>query len=186
MTESMTKTDVIVRAMTAEDVPAVLRFARGLPVHDLLFLRRDIRSEKVLRAWVEQIAAGTIRSLLAVSGEEVLGCAALVRDTLSWSPHVVEMRVLVSPGARGAGLGRRLAEDAFTRAVEDGAEKIVVHITPDQSAAIALFEEMGFRAEAMLHDHVRDADGTTHDLAILSLNVARQGAQHRAFGMGAV
>lgn len=186
MTDSITTISPTIRAMTAEDVPAVLRFARALPVHDLLFLRRDIRQEKVLRAWVEQIAQGTIWSLLAEADGEVLGCAALVRDALSWSPHVVEMRVLVSPAARSAGLGRRLVEEAFALAVEDGVEKIIVHLTPDQSAAIALFEEMGFRAEAMLHDHVRDADGATHDLAILSLNVGRQSGQHRAFGLGAV
>ena len=41
---------------------------------------------------------------------------------------------------------------------------------------------MGFRGEAMLRDHVRDSEGKVHDLAILSLDVARAEAQHGAFG----
>lgn len=181
-----TGTSFELREMTASDMDAVLRFARALPVHDLLFLRRDIRNERVVRAWVDQIEHGGIRSLLAVSGGEVKGCAALVRDPLSWSPHLVELRVLVSPDLRGAGLGRRLAQEAFALAIRDGADKIIVQLTPDQQAAVALFEEMGFTAEAMLRDHVRDADGRKHDLAVLSLDVLRQGGQHRAYGMDAV
>ena len=43
---------------------------------------------------------------------------------------------------------------------------------------------MGFRAEAMLRDHIRDADGVKHDLAILSIDLLRQGAQHFVYGRG--
>jgi hypothetical protein len=59
----------------------------------------------------------------------------------------------------------------------------MARMTPDQRGAIALFEEMGFRGEAMLRDHVRDREGKVHDLAILSLDVARMEAQHGAFGL---
>jgi hypothetical protein len=46
-----------------------------------------------------------------------------------------------------------------------------------------LFESLGFRAEALLRDHVRDRAGNPHDLAILSHDIARVAAQHRAFGI---
>ncbi|MFS0736747.1 GNAT family N-acetyltransferase [Sphingomonas sp. 1P06PA] len=174
---------IIVRPMIADDAEAVLRFARALPVHDQLFLRRDIRNARVVEAWADKNAQGLIRTLVAVDGDRIVGCVALVRDALSWSPHVVELRVLVAPEIRGAGFGRKLAEEGFALALADGAEKVVVHLVPDQQAAVALFEEMGFRAEAMLRDHVRDAAGETHDLAILSLDVLRQGGQHSAYGL---
>ncbi len=179
------ETMVQIRPMEAGDARAVLAFAAALPLHDLLFLQRDIRNARVVAAWIEQIERGLIRSLLAVTDDgAVEGCVALVRDTLSWSPHVAEIRLVVAPALRGAGLGRRLAQDAFALAIEDGVEKLIVRLVPDQAGAIALFEEMGFHAEAMLRDHVRDADGTTHDIAIMSLDVLRQGGQHRAFGIG--
>jgi RimJ/RimL family protein N-acetyltransferase len=176
--------DAEIRPMRHDDGPAILAFAQLLPVSDLLFLRRDIRNEKVVTAWIEMEQRGLFRTFVVAADGRIQGSAAVVRDPLSWSPHVAEIRIVVAPELRGGGIGRRLAEEAFTSALADGAEKLFVQIVPEQRGAIALFEEMGFRAEAMLRDHVRDADGNKHDLAVLSLDVLRQGGQHRAFGLG--
>ena len=170
------------RLMNAADADAALAFAKLLPPHDRLFLQRDIRNPKVVGAWLEQIERGTITSILAMAEGKIHGCAAIVRDALSWSPHVSEMRIVVSQSARGGGLGRLLAQDAFAFAVSTGVEKLIARMTPDQRGAIAVFEEMGFRAEALLRDYVRDADGTTHDIVILSLEVDRNRAQREAYG----
>ena len=175
-------TDVEIHLMGPDDESAVLAFARELPPHDLLFLHRDIRNPKVVAAWIEQIRLGAITSLLAVVDGRVHGCTAIVRDLLSWSPHVAELRVVIDPEMRGTGLGRTLVQDAFTLAVAMGVEKILARMTSDQRSAIAVFEEMGFRGEALLRDYVRDAAGITHDMAILSLDVARSRAQRHAFG----
>lgn len=174
--------DVELRLMGADDEAAVVAFASELPVHDVLFLKRDIRNPKVVAAWLESIERGTIASVLAFHDGEVVGCNAVVRDALSWSPHVAEVRVVVSADMRGSGLGRLLVQEACALAVSQGAEKIIAHMTPDQRGALALFEDLGFRAEALLRDHVRDADGVTHDLAILSLEVSRLGAHFEAYG----
>ena len=88
------------RLMNAADADAALAFAKLLPPHDLLFLQRDIRNPKVVGAWLEQIERGTITSILAMAEGKIHGCAAIVRDALSWSPHVSEMRIVVSQSAR--------------------------------------------------------------------------------------
>ena len=54
--------------MAQADEAAVLAFAQKLPVHDLLFLPRNISEPKVLSAWVKEIERGAITSLLAVQG----------------------------------------------------------------------------------------------------------------------
>jgi L-amino acid N-acyltransferase YncA len=179
-------TDLALRFMTAADTAPVLAFAAALPPHDLLFLQRDIRNPKVVAAWVEEIARGSITSLLAVADGIVHGCAAVVRDELSWSPHVGELRVVVSHGMRGTGLGRVLVQDAFALAIEGGVGKIVARTTPDQRGAIAVFQELGFRGEALLRDHVRDIHGMTHDIVIFSLDIARHHAQLEAYGYSEV
>ena len=179
-------TPVRLNRFQAGDMAAVEAFAQGVPVHDLLFLGRDIQHPKVIKAWVESIAEGDIVSLLAWAGDTVVGTSAIVRDTLGWSPHVAEIRLLVSEDMRGHGLGRTLLQHSFTMAVDGGAEKLVARMTPDQKGAIAMFEEMGFRGEAMLRDHVRDRNGDVHDLAIFSLNVGRIGASHGAYGFSEV
>lgn len=173
-----------IRWMEADDATAVQRFAEAVPLHDLLFLQRDIRQPKVIEAWLQQIASGQIRSLLAVGGDEVKGCTAIVRDEFSWSPHVAEIRVLTSPTTRRSGLGRLLAQDSLLAAQEQGVEKVFVRLTPDQGAALTVFEDMGFHPEALLRDHVRDGAGQTHDIAIMALDLNRQSSRHEVFGMG--
>ncbi|HEV3086984.1 MAG TPA: GNAT family N-acetyltransferase [Candidatus Elarobacter sp.] len=174
---------VELRFMRAGDEAAVLAFARELPAHDLLFLPRDITQPKVLAAWVHEIERGAMMSLLAFRGGEVVGCATIVRDPLSWSPHVAELRVVVARKARGIGLGRLLSADAGELAVASGVEKLIAKLTPDQIGAVTVFETMGYKAEALLRDHVKDADGIKHDLVILSLDVERFRTRAAAYGL---
>ena len=177
--------DVELRFMRAGDETAVLAFARELPPHDLLFLPRDIAQPKVLAAWVREIERDAMTTLLALRGADVVGCATIVRDPLSWSAHVAELRVVVARAARGSGLGRVLSTAAGELAVETGIEKLVAHMTPDQIGAVTVFETMGYRAEALLRDHVKDGDGRKHDLVILSLDVERFRTRSAAYGLSA-
>jgi L-amino acid N-acyltransferase YncA len=169
--------------MHATDEPEVLRFARSLPPHDMLFMRRDITNAKVLSAWVREITAENIVSVLARRGGEVVGCAAVVRDARSFSPHVGDLRVLVSPAARAQGLGRALVQESFLIALSMGLEKVTAQMTADQKAAITVFEDLGFRVEALLRDHVRDTEGEKFDLVILSLDVAAHQAKLELYGL---
>ena len=175
------------RLMSRADEAAVLDFARALPTHDLLFLPRNISEPKVLSAWINEIERGAITSLIALRGRQVVGCGTLVRDPHSWSPHVGEIRMVVSQDVRGKGVGRALSQETFALALGAGLEKLSVQMTVDQAAAIALFESLGFKAEALLRDHVRDVDGKKHDIVVLGHNVAQVRAQMEAYGLpGAV
>lgn len=172
-----------VRLMRVEDENVVLAFAQSLPAHDLLFLPRDITQPKVLSAWVQGIQTGRLTSLLAFDGEALLGCSAVVADDRSWSPHVGELRVLVSPATRDQGVGRVLIQESFIVALTLGVEKLTAQMTADQEAAIGMFRGMGFRPEALLCDHVRDQDGVKHDLVLLSLDIAEFQARMEAYGL---
>ena len=179
--------DIEFRLMAQADEAAVLDFAQKLPVHDLLFLPRNISEPKVLAAWIKEIERGAITSLLAVMAGRVVGCGTIVRDPLSWSPHVGEIRMVVSTDVRGLGVGRALSQETFALALGAGLEKLMVQMTVDQVGAIAIFEGLGFRAEALLRDHVRDLAGRKHDIVVLGHNVAQVAAQLEAYGLpGAV
>jgi RimJ/RimL family protein N-acetyltransferase len=179
--------DIEFRLMRRSDEAAVLAFAQRLPTHDLLFLPRNISQPKVLSAWIKDIERGDIVSLLALKGGTVVGCGTLVRDPYSWSPHVGEIRMVVSQDVRGQGVGRALSQETFALALCAGLEKLSVQMTVDQQAAIALFESLGFKAEALLRDHVKDVAGKKHDIVVLGHNVAQVQAQLEAYGLpGAV
>jgi len=174
-----------IRRFRPADAEAMLAFAKGLPEHDLLFLGRDLRHPRVIEAWLAAIEEGWIDSLVAEDDDDrtIVGTAALVRDPLGWSTHVGEVRLLVDAEHRGAGLGRDLVEALFACAARHDLAKLSARMTPDQQAAVALFEGLGFRAEALLRDEVRDRAGTSHDLAILSLDLARHAARADAYGV---
>jgi GNAT superfamily N-acetyltransferase len=175
--------DIEFRMMEPADEAAVLAFARALPTHDLLFLPRNISEPKVLSAWIKEIERGSIISLLAMKSGRVVGCGTIVRDLLSWSPHVGEIRMVVSSDVRGLGVGRALSQETFALALGVGLEKLQVQMTVDQTGAIAIFEGLGFKAEALLRDHVRDAAGKKHDIVVLGHNVAQVRAQLEAYGL---
>jgi RimJ/RimL family protein N-acetyltransferase len=175
--------DIELRMMGAADEALVLEFAQKLPVHDLLFLPRNISEPRVLAAWIKEIEHGSITSLLAVKSGRVVGCGTIVRDPLSWSPHVGEIRNVVSPEVRGQGVGRALSQETFALALSVGLEKLLVQMTVDQTGAIAIFEGLGFKAEALFRDHVRDSAGNKHDIVVLAHNVAQVRAQMEAYGL---
>lgn len=173
-----------IRRFEAGDKDAMLAFAATLPEHDLMFLGRDLRHPRVVAAWLEAIEAGWIDSLVAQDKDDALvGTAALVRDPLSWSGHVGEVRLLVDPTRRGAGLGRDLLEALFAIAAQHGLSKLSARMTPDQAGSVALFESLGFRGEALLKGEVRDTQGKVHDLVILSLDIERANAHGAALGL---
>ena len=174
---------VEIARMSAADRDALVAFVATLPPHDLLFLPRDIGHPKVVDAWMRAIANGELASLVARDGAAMVGCTAIFTDELSWSKHVGELRVLVSPAWRGKGLGRVLIQECFAQALELGLKKLVAQMTTDQRGAIAVFEELGFRAEALLSRHVADRSGTLHDLVLLSHDVAAVEARNDAYGL---
>src|SRR5712692_499585 len=169
--------DLQLRYMTAADEAAVLAFARALPDHDLLFLPRDIAQPKVLAAWIAQLERGALTTLLAVREGTLVGCATIACEEFSWSAHV-------AADMRGEGIGRLLIQETFRIALRLRLEKLTAQMTVDQRGAIAVFESMGFRGEALLRDHVKDRAGIKHDLVILSHDVARFQSQMEAYGAG--
>jgi ribosomal protein S18 acetylase RimI-like enzyme len=182
---------VELRRFLSADEAAVLAFAKALPPHDLLFINRDITHPRVIKAWLAEIAEGTISTIIAVAKDKngagkVVGCCAVVADALSWSPHVGEIRVLVATEMRDRGLGRTLAQEALVEGIGRGLTKLTVQMTIDQRGAIAVFEGLGFRGEALLKEQVRSRDGTLHDIAVLSHDVAQVSAQQAMMGLDTV
>ena len=171
------------RLMTSGDEAALLAFANAVPSHDLLFLRRDIRVAKVLTAWMREMESGQLWSLVALRDGQIVGSAVIARDPHSFSAHVGDLRVLLAPSARDQGLGRALIQESFLVALGLGLDKLTAHMTADQTAGIAVFEDMGFRAEALLRDHVRDDNGKTFDIIILSQDVQAHLAKMDLYGL---
>ena len=174
---------ITLRTLRRTDREAMLAFTVSLPEHDLLFLRIDITDPDVIDVWLDNVDLGSIVTIVAERGGRILGYASLHMANAQWSRHVGELRVLIGEELRGKGLGRALTEAIFAQALDHGIEKMVAQMTIDQKGAIATFEELGFRPEALLRDHVKDRLGEKHDLLVYSHDVGAFQSQLDAYGV---
>lgn len=162
---------VEIRIMTAADRDAVLKFARGLPEADLLFLRVDLTEPDVIDEWVANLESGHSTSLVAYDADGLVGYATVHRNPARWTRRVGEIRINVSPAYRARGLGRQLVSQIFDVARQLGLKKLMANMTVDQPGAQAAFRRLGFVPEALLADYVEDREGTARDLVIMSYDV---------------
>ncbi len=160
------------RLMTPSDRDAVLGLARSLPQDDLLFLRMDITQPRAVDEWLANVETGRTITVVAETGGKMAGYASVHVNEVLWTRHVGEIRMIVSPKFRRLNLGRRLAQEVFAIAKNIGLRKVVAHMTPDQAAARATFESLGFQPEALLADFVVDLEGRTRDLLVMSYDIA--------------
>lgn len=159
------------RLMDASARDELLAFARTLPRADVMFLRMDITDPRNIDEWIHNVEAGRTVTILAYDGDKLAGWASLHHNEVLWTRHVGEIRTIVGVAYRGIKLGARLAEEMFSIAKELGLKKITAQMTADQKGARATFERIGFRPEALLADHVVDAEGRTHDMLIMSYDI---------------
>ena len=160
------------KLMTASMRDDMIAFARALPPADILFLRMDITQPRGVDEWVRNIAAGRTVTVTAWDGDRLAGYASIHRNDVLWTRHVGEIRTIVGSDYRGIALGARLVEEIFGIAKDLGLQKITAQMTSDQKGARATFERIGFRPEALLTDHVIDPEGRTHDMLVMSYDVA--------------
>ena len=158
---------IAVRRLSAGDEPALAEFLAELPSGDRTFIKEEVTDSDVPRAWVEDQA--TFRSV-AVDNGAILGLVA-VSPGVGWSSHVGDLRLVVHPAHRRRGVGSQLAREAVLAAVRMGLRKLVVEVVAEQEAAVAMFLGLGFEAEALLRDQIRDRGGRFRDVLLLAHRV---------------
>lgn len=163
--------EVSINLLTQDDKDAVLAFARSLPEEDLLFLRVDLTQEDVVDDWIANVESNNSTTIVAYSGDNLVGYATVHRSPARWTRRVGEIRVNVAASHRGKGLGRNLTAQIFD--ISRGLElrKLMANMTTDQHSAQAAFRRLGFVPEALLADYVEDRNGVSRDLVIMSYDV---------------
>ncbi len=163
---------VTIRRMTSEDHAGIMKFSAQLPERDQLFLRIDITDPAIVREWIENLKSGRTVTLLAEIHSEIVAYASVHMEHARWTRHVGEVRLNLLPQWRSHGLGRRLASEIFDLAPSLGIKKLAVMMTPDQAAARRAFERLGFKVEAFLADWAEDRSGKSHDLLVMTHDLA--------------
>jgi L-amino acid N-acyltransferase YncA len=161
-----------IRLMVKRDKDKLLRFFRGIPEEERIFLRDDVTRPETIEAWARDLDYRTVLPIVAEIEGRIVADATLHRRTYGWMQHVAEVRIVVDPSIRGKGLGHALLSEILDIARTWGMEILVSELTPEQKAAIRLVKSVGFKREASLRRHVKDLSGTPRDLLLLTRRLA--------------
>jgi RimJ/RimL family protein N-acetyltransferase len=174
---------VTIIELRPEHAAALSRFFAELPPGDVTFIEEDVTDLARIRSWVTAASNCWLAVDDRVPGRSTITGYLSMRRLSGWSDHVGEVRLVVHPAYRRAGLGRALARHALVQAIRAGLRKLVVELVADQERAIAMFASLGFTGEALLRDHIRDRDGRLRDLVMLAHYVDETWAAMATIGL---
>lgn len=93
--------------------------------------------------------------LVAEVPDGIVGRLSIARDPHPASAHVADLGLMVAEDYRRRGIGRALMQAAETWAREVGVRKIELHVFPYNTAAVALYESLGYQQEGLRRGHYR-------------------------------
>ena len=159
---------IIFRSMRAEDKELFANLLRSLPRKDNYYLLVDVDNDQTIERWMNKVESGETIGVVALQGDQMVGYCNLRTNDLPWTRHVGEIRMSVSADHRNHGIGRILAGKIFSIARARGLQKLWVRMALSQEAAQVVFQNLGFRTEALLSDFVKNENGLTDGLVIMS------------------
>jgi ribosomal protein S18 acetylase RimI-like enzyme len=154
--------------MRAEDKELFADLLRSLSRKDNYYLLVDVDNDQTIERWMNKVESGETIGVVALQGDQMVGYCNLRTNDLPWTRHVGEIRMSVSADHRNHGIGRILAGKIFSIARARGLQKLWVRMALSQEAAQVVFQNLGFRTEALLSDFVKNENGLTDGLVIMS------------------
>ena len=84
-------TSAVLRPLAHGDAEEVLVFARSLPAHDLMFLRRDITKPETVAHWLDEVDQGLALVVIAEFYRCMAGSGVVIPKDLEWCRHPAEL-----------------------------------------------------------------------------------------------
>lgn len=147
----------LARAVAAEPGGWLLTDAAWRSVADERRYLRAVRNSEHAAVLVAEAADGAL-----------VGRLSIARDQHPSSPHVADLGIMVAEGWRRRGVGRALMAAAVDWAHAVGIDKLELHVFPHNTAAIALYESLGWQREGLRRAHYVRA-GERVDVVLMAL-----------------
>ncbi|NTU50827.1 MAG: GNAT family N-acetyltransferase, partial [Candidatus Aminicenantes bacterium] len=112
---------------------------------------------------------GYVEPALVTLGANVSGALELSGD--AWSKHHGEIRVIIAHPFQKRGLGTVMIRELYFIAVQNQIQTIVARMMRPQVGAQKIFRRLGFREESMMPDFVKDLQGSSQDLIVMTCDV---------------
>jgi RimJ/RimL family protein N-acetyltransferase len=165
-------TTVVVRPLSKQDGPALLKFFTKIPEDDRLFLKEDVTKKEVIDRWINELNFEKVLPIVAEKDSAILGDATLHFNRYRWQLHMAEIRCVVAKEYQQKGLGTTLMRELVSFAQQKNVSKIRANMMDTQTSAQRAFKRLGFKKEAELKDFLIDKDGKAHNLILMVNNVS--------------
>jgi RimJ/RimL family protein N-acetyltransferase len=160
-----------VRPAEAGDAAALVALAAAVGAEPEGWLLTGSRWRSVAdeRRYVRSLRRNADAALLVAEARgELVGRLSLSRDPHPASAHVSDLGLIVSASHRRRGIGTALMTAAERWARAAGITKLELHVFPHNTAAIALYEKLGYEREGYRRNHYRLPAGGFVDAILMA------------------
>ncbi len=164
-------TEISLRAPTEADLNNLSDLFLSFPKEEQRFFRADVTQKRNIEKHLELMKTGLVQRIVAIHDKIIVAEGSLELNPIEWEKHVGEIRLIIAKEYRNKGLGRMLSRELYFLSVAAKLEKIEAKIIREQTVAKKLLHKLGFHDEVILPDHVKDRDGQSRDLIVMSVDL---------------
>jgi RimJ/RimL family protein N-acetyltransferase len=160
-----------VRPAESGDAAALVELATAVTAEPEGWLLTDSRWRSVgdERRYIRALRRHPHAALYVAEADgELVGRLSVTRDPNPSSAHVADLGLMVAATHRRQGVGSALLEAAEAWAHAARVTKLELHVFPHNTAAIALYERLGYLREGFRHNHYRRGDGKFVDAILMA------------------
>jgi UDP-4-amino-4,6-dideoxy-N-acetyl-beta-L-altrosamine N-acetyltransferase len=161
---------VVLRPMEAADADDVVRWRRDPLILEQMFADEPPTREEHLR-WLETIQArGNRQEFIIIERATGRSIGTIGLSDIDRKNQRTEYGILIGEAdARNKGYAREASELILKHAFENcGLRRVYLHTFADNTAAVRLYESLGFRIEGMLRQHAFKC-GAFRDVMVMAI-----------------
>ena len=166
---------IMFRILNNQDREGLIHLFQDAPDEDIRFLKQDVKNQKLINYWIDQIDCHKVLPLVAVDLEDnrLIADATLHRGKHA-AKHIGEIRIFVSRPFRNLGLGSLMLEEVLSLALKENLQWLRAEVLADHKKVIKAFRTKGFEIKATLDDYFIRKDGVTHDVVLMMRPVLKK------------
>ena len=162
-------TGVTLRLTREDDEQKILEMFQRFSEEDRWFLNEDVSDRKLINSRIREINRNRFNSIVAQLEDRIIALGLLKREHYGSRSHIGTIIISVDPRFRENRLGTWILLDLINLAMEMGLEKLMMSLIRDRDALVIRgIKSLDFSEEARFREHVKDMDGQTHDLVVMT------------------
>src|SRR5574342_602474 len=110
---------ILLRPMSADDLPRLMEFYSAASDDDMRYFRDNVKDQAVIKDWCERLDYGKVLPVLALVKDRVVGSASL-HFFEGPKRHIGEVRLFLAKDYRKRGLGMKMIHALIDLARKQG------------------------------------------------------------------